>query len=106
MGSNAYKIKWPSGRETIVREEVLIDAATAAKSVLDVLGGDVLVVVDMRYRPRDYRSAWGDGAQAASGAVGSETSKRVPVPLETGSRMPSSQGDLLTGWTVERDSVV
>jgi hypothetical protein len=107
MGSNAYaiKVRWPSGYETIVRQEVLIDAATAVKPVLDILGGSVLVVVDMRYRPRDYRSAWGDGSTSAKREVDGAPSEGLSVPVKAGPRVPSSQGDLLAGRAVDGDSV-
>jgi hypothetical protein len=107
MGPNTYavKVRWPSGYETIVRQEVLIDAATAVKPVLDILEGDVLVVIDMRYRPRDYRSAWGDGAAPAKRKMDGAPSEGLSVSVKAGPRVPSSQGDLLSGRAVGGDPV-
>jgi hypothetical protein len=104
--TDAYRIKWPSGYETIVRQEVLIDAATAVKPVLDILGGVVLVVVDMRYRPSNYRSTWGDGFATAQTEMDGAPSEGLPVSVEARPRMPSPQGDLLAGRAVDGDSVV
>ena len=112
LHKTACRIKWPSGRETICRCQVLVDAAAATKRVIDVLGGRVLVVVDLEFVPQGYRSCSGIEKESGVGAGGIETPaggaathKRVPVPLETKPGLPSAQNDLFGGRALEGDPI-
>lgn len=105
LTKTACRIKWPSGKETVCRSSVLVDAAASAKRVLDILGGRVLAVIDLRYRPDGYRNAWPVGAGATGETLEEQACKRMPVPLEAEPRVSSTQTDLFASKSLERDSM-